>query len=205
MAEAAYVYETSPRKRLREIEQPPLRALPGRRTSTQPAAKPAHRTLLKTAALTSVFCMIFCVVAGLACVSISNATVQSLIASEEITASIQEARAAGIALEVQHALATNPIRIQEAAAELGMMPASKTKVIEATYALHDPALAKLSKATAKDAADKKTKKTKKASADKNKKVSAANKSGSTAGDNKAGSDNDCDTSATDATSNKSTG
>jgi len=79
------------------------------------------------------------VAVGLTSISVSNATIQMLVNAESVSESILEARSIGLELEVQHSIATNPIRIQEAAVGLGMGPALSTATLEASSALSSTA------------------------------------------------------------------
>jgi hypothetical protein len=64
-------------------------------------------------------------------VSIANATVQMMQTAEQTSAAIEQARAVGLELEVQHSLANNPTRIQDNAASLGILPAGQPATIPA--------------------------------------------------------------------------
>jgi len=73
---------------------------------------------------------------GVACIAITNATVQLMMNTESVSKSIMEERSAGVKLEVQYSIATNPARIQDAAAGLGMQPDPNIKTISAANALN---------------------------------------------------------------------
>ena len=133
MAQSAYAYDVSPQRRLREVERPPLRALPGKGLETQ--TRRGLAPLTRAALFTCSACFVFALAVGLFSISMTNATVQTLMDSESISASITEARSVGLDLEVQYSIATNPTRIQEAAAELGMVPSPGIAIVGATEAL----------------------------------------------------------------------
>jgi len=63
-----------------------------------------------------------------------------MLNTESMSKSIMEERSAGVKLEVQYSVATNPAKIQDAAAGLGMEPDPSIKTISAAKKL-DPKLA----------------------------------------------------------------
>ncbi|MDR1713193.1 MAG: hypothetical protein LBR39_03450 [Coriobacteriales bacterium] len=121
MAQAAYAYQ-QPARRLREVErpaQPRLRVVPktGQRAAEQARPQKVAKLLL---AVTISVVLFITVVAGVR-VALSAATLQTMVASEEVSANIDKARAQGLELEVRYSIATNPDRIQQLAAQQGMV------------------------------------------------------------------------------------
>jgi hypothetical protein len=110
-----------PRPRLRAIEGQ------GRASATQPQAAPWLSTLVVMSAIV----VIVLATVAVGRVSIANATVQMMQASEQTRSAIDRARAVGLELEVQHSLANNPTRIQDNAAALGVLPAAQPETIPA--------------------------------------------------------------------------
>ena len=113
------------------LPRPALRTIEGqgRGVRVQPAVAPWAKTLVVMCAV--VFVTLATV--SIARVSIANATVQMLQAAEQTNTAIIQARAEGLELEVRHALANNPTRIQDLAAALGILPASSVETLAAQH------------------------------------------------------------------------
>ena len=145
MAQAEYAYDVSPQRRMYEVERPPLRVLSPEqkpRARTQSLARP----LIRCALATSAVCFVVVVLLGLASITLSNATVQALINSESLANSIAEARSAGLELEVEYSVATNPTRIQNEASALGMSAAPEISTLEAAESPNASVIASMSAA-----------------------------------------------------------
>ncbi|MCL1890855.1 MAG: hypothetical protein FWG00_02345 [Coriobacteriia bacterium] len=173
-----YDYDYSPQRRPREVEvpRPPLRALPGRRAAAQ--QKSLVGQLARVVLSTGAFCFLFAMAVGVTSITVSNATVQMLLESESITETIGEARSVGLELEVQHSIATNPARVQEAAGALGMVPVGQIDKLDATTILDPTTVETIAQAAAKA---EKAKAAKAAKAEKAKKAKAAKAAKATAG------------------------
>ncbi len=111
----------SPRPKLRTIEGQ------ARDPKTQAQTAPWARTLV----VMSVLVLVVMATVSVVRVSIANATVQMMQASEQTSVAIDQARAAGIELEVKHSVVNNPTRIQDNAASLGILPASQPATVQA--------------------------------------------------------------------------
>lgn len=111
------------------LPRPKLRTIEGqaRGTQTRTQQAPWVRTLV---VMSAVFLVVLSTV-SVARVSVANATVQMMQTSEKTTAAINQARAVGLDLEVQHSLANNPTRIQDNAAMLGILPAQQPVALAA--------------------------------------------------------------------------
>jgi cell division protein FtsL len=81
---------------------------------------------------------LFVVIVGAVSISVSSATLRLVMASDLVSESIESAKADGRQLEIEHALATNPARIQEAAAALGMAPDNYIRTLAAASQLNLP-------------------------------------------------------------------
>lgn len=120
-----------PRPQLRTIEGQ------GRKTSARTQQAPWIRTLMVMSALA----IVVLATVSVARVSFANATVQVLQNSEQLRGAIDQARAEGLELEVQHSLANNPNRIQDAAAGLGILPAGQPETLAAQNNFSEETLA----------------------------------------------------------------
>ena len=129
MAQTAYAYNETRVRRAPEPQRPYLRSIPGRNQGTE--ARPAAASLVQTMLVVCACCFVFAMAVGFVNVGVSNATVQILMSSDTLSAQIYEARAAGHELDVQHSLAANPVRIQDAAKLLGMVPSDHVTTLEA--------------------------------------------------------------------------
>lgn len=109
--------------------RPKLRTIEGQGRAT--AAQTQQAPWLRTLAIMSTLVLIVLASTSVMRVSVANATVQMMQASEETTAAIEQARAAGLELEVLHSIANNPTRIQDAAANMGILPASQPATVTA--------------------------------------------------------------------------
>jgi cell division protein FtsL len=130
MAQAARAYSQA-EPYIREVPRAPLRVLPGKapQVEVQKALDPFKHTLFKIAIFSALFIgLVLCVR-----VAVVTQIVDNLIVSEQISQNIEDARAAGLQLEVQHSIAANPTHIQELAAEeLGMAPAAQVGYLDVT-------------------------------------------------------------------------
>ena len=123
MAQAARAYQQQPQRRIHEVQRPPLRVVPGR-PQHDPALKPLG-SLAWSCFKIAIVVMLFLGLVLAVRVAITTQIVSTMMASEQSTEQIAEARAVGLELEVQHAIAPNPTHIQEiAGTDLGMAPAT---------------------------------------------------------------------------------
>ncbi|MDR1088714.1 MAG: hypothetical protein LBL23_05545 [Coriobacteriales bacterium] len=111
----------SPRPALRTIEGTRSRA------EAEPRTAPWVRTLVVSCAVV----LLVVATVSVARISIANATVQMMQTAEQTSAAIEQARAVGLELEVQHSLANNPTRIQDNAAVLHILPAGQPATVQA--------------------------------------------------------------------------
>jgi len=111
------------------LPRPELRTIEGTKGSAQ--AQPRPVAWVTQLAVMSAVVIVVLASVSVARVSISNATVQMMQTAEQTRLAIDQTRAAGLDLEVQHSLANNPTRIQDSAASLGILPAGQPVVMEA--------------------------------------------------------------------------
>ncbi len=99
----------------------------GHRAPAEPILSPAHHTAFKVAMIAIVFLAAMCI----ARVWLSAATATTVLDSQAVTDQISTAYSTGSDLEVQHAVLSNPTRIQRIASEsLGMVPATSVSYID---------------------------------------------------------------------------
>ncbi len=117
---------TAPARTRQQPQKPSFQVLPGKapRTQSAPLASPAtfliKLTVVVLVALTCVACVrLF----------LSSATAETAMESQQLTASIDEARSNGAALEVSLGSLTNPTRVRDQAKALGMVAPETTGVI----------------------------------------------------------------------------
>lgn len=109
--------------------RPALRTIEGQGRKT--AARPKQASWVQTLIVMSALVVVVLATTSVARVSIANATVQMLQTSEQTQASIDQARAVGLELEVKHSIYNNPNRIQDTAAALGILPAGQPETVSA--------------------------------------------------------------------------
>lgn len=128
-APAYSLYNTrsaAPARTRQQPQKPSFQVLPGKapRIQSAPLASPAtfliKLTVVVLVALTCVACVrLF----------LSSATAATAMESQQLTASIDEARSNGAALEVSLGSLTNPTRVRDQAKALGMVAPETTGVI----------------------------------------------------------------------------
>ncbi|MBQ3300704.1 MAG: cell division protein FtsL [Eggerthellaceae bacterium] len=116
-AQPAYRFGAYPDFAPERYDAPDVRVVRGRKTrAEQPSTAPSLITLVKMAAILLV------VVAVLACarITLTSASVTTMIESNAISANIAEARTMGTNLEVAQSAYTSPQNLAAAAKRLGM-------------------------------------------------------------------------------------
>lgn len=109
------------------VSSPRIRVVPGSAPRARESALPDQALLIAKAMIAAL--LVFAV-AGFARVALSAATVQTAIASEDISVNIDTARATGNELEVRQSYLSNPTSIkQEASSRLGMAAPTETFTI----------------------------------------------------------------------------
>lgn len=111
------------------LPRPQLRTVEGKATETQTRTQQVpwtHTVAIMCAVLAIVLASV-----SVGRVSIANATVRMMQGSQQVSAVIDQARTAGLELEVQYSLANNPTRIQDAAAAMGILPSSQPETLAA--------------------------------------------------------------------------
>jgi cell division protein FtsL len=99
----------------------------GHRIPGEPVLSPAHHTAFQMVMVAIVFLAIVCI----GRVWLSAATASTTVNSQEITSQISAAYSTGADLEVQHAVLSNPTRIQKIATDtLGMVPATSVSYVD---------------------------------------------------------------------------
>lgn len=111
------------------LPRPALRTVEGQGRGLR--AQSQRAPWVQTLATMSAVVLVVLATVSIARVSIANATVQMMQTSEQTSAAIDEARAQGLELEVKHSLANNPTRIQDAAADRGILPTSQPSTLAA--------------------------------------------------------------------------
>jgi len=131
-----------PRPRLRTIEGQ------GRAAATQTARAPWTRTL----AVMSI--VVFMVMASVSItrINISNATVLMMQTANQTSSDIEQARIAGMELEVEHSLKNNPTRIQDIAATMGILPTAQPEVLAALDGFAPETIYRMNQAAEQNAA-----------------------------------------------------
>lgn len=126
---AAYQRQTAPaRQPQRQPQRKPMRVIPGKGTSSE---RSRGLSLAKFRAFKMV--LVFAVLFGAVCagrVWMSVSTVQALQSSSNIQTQIEEARATGNDLEIEHSVLANPTRVQKRAQALGMSAPKSTEQIK---------------------------------------------------------------------------
>ncbi|MEY8562097.1 cell division protein FtsL [Eggerthellaceae bacterium 3-80] len=119
-------YTTAPARRPQQTPQPSFTVLPGKtpRSKSAPAASPASFVIKLTVVVLIALTCVACVR-----LSLSSATAATAMESQQLTASIDEARSNGAALEVSLGSLTNPTRVRDQAKALGMVAPQTTGVI----------------------------------------------------------------------------
>lgn len=119
----AYNYGSTARKR-QEFNQYDFEVVPGggRETSKQTSTNPAISIFAKAiAVVVAVFALI-----GIVRITLSSATIATAMEANQISSSIEEARAEGSSYEVQQSTLSNPTRIKGEASGLGMSTPDET-------------------------------------------------------------------------------
>lgn len=119
----AYNYDSTARK-LRYEEQPAFEVLPGGGRNT--ATSTASDAVMLFAKIVITAILVFAVI-GVVRITLSSATVAVALEAKQIDAQIDDARDVGSALEVEQSSLSNPTRIKQEAAAIGMStPATTT-------------------------------------------------------------------------------
>ena len=111
------------------LPRPKLDTIEGQGRGT--AAQTQQSPMLRTIAVMCALVIVVLTTSSVARVGISNATVQMMQSINTTQAAIEEARAVGLELEVLHSISNNPTRIQDRAAEMGILPASHPETLYA--------------------------------------------------------------------------
>lgn len=123
-AAPAYAYPRP--ERVREQERPHLHVVPGSapRTSVQTVS-----AAFLLAAKVIAVALVLVTAVGFARIALNSATVTTSLAAQEISSDLSEARSYAATLEVQQSTLSNPSRVKEAAADLGMGAPAQTATI----------------------------------------------------------------------------
>jgi len=123
--------------------KPALRTVPGGRTQPQAQGFKALAPLFKTVLATGTATVMLLTAICCGRIFLVNLTVEAAAEADSLSSAIEQARSNSIELEKEHALATNPARIQEAAAKLGMVPDTDIQTLTATSSLTPQAISAL--------------------------------------------------------------
>lgn len=102
------------------------------RISVVPGSRGQQKTLSEgalIAARVAVAAIIFLAALSLVRVAISAATIETTVASDELSDQIEEARSEGTELEVSASIQSSPSRLRQEASALGMTAATTTETI----------------------------------------------------------------------------
>ena len=113
-AEPAYRLDAFPVYEPQRRERPDVRVVPGGAQQTAPSSLPI--LIAKMAAVVLVVIAVLC----FARITLTNATVNTLIESDALSAQITEARSTGTSLEMEQSALTSPNVLKGAVKRLGM-------------------------------------------------------------------------------------
>ena len=90
----------------------------------------ANASILVTAAKLAAVLLVVVAVLGFARIALTSAAVSTLIESDAVASQIEEARAAGVSLEMEQSVLTSPTALKSAVKRLGMVAPAEVGTID---------------------------------------------------------------------------
>ncbi len=123
---AAPAYSRYPKRAPEQAPRARISVVPGSGKRTQTSTLPSNVVFLAKAIA---MVLLFVAVVAFARIGLMAAAISTSIESSQLSAQIEEVRSSSAALEVSQSVLSNPTRVREEAAELGMVEATDVSFI----------------------------------------------------------------------------